>query len=86
MTWAYSDGTKGRKIGRVEDEEGDRFVVYVELDHVVTQEWVNEHFPSEHCQHDYDCCGGWYPHRGRLVGVDDIYATSVISQSFHLNI
>lgn len=32
---------------------------------------VEEKFPAEHCQHEHDCCGHWYPGRGRAVDIVD---------------
>ena len=87
----FDDGTTCRLIGRVDgaSEEGGigaSYCAYFEIDRVVTEEWVTENFPSEPCQHSYDCCGCWYPYLGQLVGTDDVCETSVVSQYYHLNV
>lgn len=30
---------------------------------------VAQRFPAEHCTHEHDCCGHYYPYAGRVIDV-----------------
>ena len=55
---------------------------------VYDDDWMSEMiwniFPAIRCQHDYDCCGNWYPNSGTFVGWD--FNKIIVRQSFHLNV
>jgi hypothetical protein len=48
--------------------------------------FISAFFPSDHCQHSYDCCAKWYPDRGEMIHVDDIYGYAIVLQHWHLNV
>ena len=75
---------KVRKIGSLFDDDGEYESVYYLVDGLVDQEWVNAKFPSNHCQHSYDCCANWYPRTGRIVGTDG--GNTIVCQSWAMNV
>ena len=85
-TFTFPGNITARSIGRVEEQNGESYREYIELEGEVTQEWVSEHFQASHCQHEYDCCACWYPCTGILQGYNDITGLSIVSQAYHLNI
>lgn len=62
----------------------DEVTLYVgkATDEQVAQ-YVEEYFPSEHCQHEYDCCGRWYANR---AGYKRHGALVIVKQSYSQNI
>lgn len=77
------------KAGRSRDDEGeesrwDDVTLYVGSasdEHIA--EYIEEYYPSEHCQHEYDCCGHWYANRARYKRHGVLV---VLKQSYTLNI
>ena len=80
-SWGHEQVTK---IGSIFDESGEYESVYYLVEGLVDQEWVNAKFPSNHCQHSYDCCANWYPRTGRIVGTDN--GNTIVCQSWVLNV
>ena len=80
-SWGHEQVTK---IGSIFDESGEYESVYYLVEGLVDQEWVNAKFPSNHCQHSYDCCANWYPRTGRIVGTDG--GNMIVCQSWAMNV
>ena len=80
-SWGHEQVTK---IGSIFDESGEYESVYYLVEGLVDQEWVNAKFPSNHCQHSYDCCANWYPRTGRIVGTDG--GNTIVCQSWAMNV
>jgi len=38
------------------------------------------------CQHDFDCCGNWYPDGISILSIDRSYDQVTIQQIFHQNV
>jgi hypothetical protein len=59
---------------------------------VEAKEWMEDHRPSWHCQHEYDCCGRFYPSSAELQpALDDATQTPLpclwdVSQSWCRNV
>ena len=77
-------GTNVSEIGSLHDETGENQVIYYSIEELVDQDWVSKYFASEHCTHEYDCCGNWYPSTGKIVGRDG--ETTIVSQILSMNI
>lgn len=45
------------------------------------QEYVDDRYPSEHCQHEYDCCGHWYQMFGADIDHSGHFAKVTLVQS-----
>ena len=60
-----------------QDAWDDGFLAEVEED-------MSTLFPSEHCQHSYDCCGNWYPSRGYILERESDMV--LVSQPWTLNV
>ena len=78
------DVYKITKIGSLFDDSGEYESTYYLVDGIVDQEWVNSKFPSNHCQHEYDCCGNWYARTGSIVGTD--HDNTIVRQFWVQNI
>lgn len=58
-----------KTYSRYEDDDGDErrwdeVTIYVgKASDAFIERYVEERFPSERCQHEYDCCGQWYAQR-----------------------
>jgi len=72
----------------IEDEETKSYYITVFLSETVTleklSEVINNHFPTQHCKHDYDCCGNWYRNTPTVVEV--FKGKYIINFTWHQNI
>lgn len=41
---------------------------------------------GEHCQHEFDCCGRWYPSAMEVIHIDTSYNIVLVVQDFHRNV
>eukprot|EP01009_Symbiontida_sp_KSa7_P007547 NODE_4465_length_347_cov_1.637584_g3862_i0.p2 GENE.NODE_4465_length_347_cov_1.637584_g3862_i0~~NODE_4465_length_347_cov_1.637584_g3862_i0.p2 ORF type:complete len:100 (+),score=13.21 NODE_4465_length_347_cov_1.637584_g3862_i0:27-326(+) len=41
---------------------------------------------GERCQHEWDCCGGWYPGAIEVIHIDRIYGQVITQQIFRANV
>lgn len=39
-----------------------------------------------HCQHEFDCCGCWYPDRLEVIHIDRSYGQVITQQIFRANV
>lgn len=47
-----------------EESRWDEITLYVgNATDAYIAKYIDDYFPSEHCQHEYDCCGHWYAYR-----------------------
>ena len=69
-------------------EETKSYYITVFLSETVTleklSEVINNHFPDQHCKHDYDCCGNWYRNTPTVVEV--FKGKYIINFTWHQNI
>lgn len=77
------------KSMRAHNEDGDEsrwddIVLYVgKATDKFIEEYVEERFPAEHCQHAHDCCGHWYANTASFRRHGDLV---LLKQSYTLNI
>lgn len=80
---------------RVDSNDGESytqvtvFKVDVNLSDEELDEWMDDEFASEHCQHEHDCCGRFYGSRGTWALLKDHYENGklvAVTQTFNLNI
>ena len=69
-------------------EETKSYYITVFLSETVTleelREVINNHFPAQHCKHDYDCCGNWYRNTPTVVEV--FKGKYIVNFTWHQNI
>lgn len=70
---------------------GDGYNTYVYKvsavgDHEVQERDVAGLFPDVPCEHDYDCCGRWYPCAGRIVHRDVDRGYLLVEQDYIQNV
>lgn len=76
---------------QVSDETGESYDVYTiaktrrHADPNTIGEAVKAYFPSYRCEHEYDCCGRFYP-SGATWSTTQFGDTILIRQSFYCNI
>lgn len=55
----------------IESEDGESirrlFIVVHNVPDDEVKEFVKDTWPSEHCQHSYDCCGRFYRRNARIL-------------------
>ena len=67
------------------DEYIDSIVDGTKLPDFIRDE-IESQFTGEHCQHDYDCCGNWYPSAGKIINYNSSYNFVIVEQFFTLNV
>lgn len=78
--------------GRIVETIGDNRIVYEILAARNIEEatdWARRYRPSRRCQHDYDCCGRFYPEEADVYLVGDFDPGPpryVIRQGWYLNV
>jgi len=72
------------KIGKTDEAHGETYTRFFRVTGKVSQDWIKEHFPARRCNHEYDCCGCWYPGEGHVVG--ELFGDTIIAQSFSINV
>jgi len=76
----------------VEGDDGEsymRFMLYKVDVNLDMDEWVRDEFPAERCQHEYDCCGRFYPDTGTWLDANETCEDGrlvIIKQNWRMNV